>query len=178
MGRDQAERRPIETEFDKQSTGNIENPLLGFPSLFDSRFNDLWHAFILRMLNESDISFYTCGTNSIERHPVVLSGLLMFASGLFGANALPHFVSGITKSSYPMIFSNRPVPNLLAGWVSFVIAGLLWMAARPEIYPVPAFIACAIGALLMGLFHAGPGAFGRKDPDRERGAAENPSGRR
>lgn len=99
----------------------------------------------------------------------------MFASGLFGANALPHFVSGITRSSYPMIFSNRPVPNLLAGWTSFVIAGLFWMAARPESYPVPAFIACAIGVLLMGLFHACPGAFGRKNADRDQGVSENPT---
>ncbi len=97
---------------------------------------------------------------------MLVSALLMFVVGLFGANAVPHFVKGITKSSYPMIFSNRPVPNLVAGWGSFVVAGLVWMAAQPEAYPLPAFIGCAIGVLLMGLFHAGPGAFGHRSPDR------------
>ena len=94
---------------------------------------------------------------------MIVSALLMFVVGLFGANGVPHFVKGITRSPYPMVFSNRPVPNLVAGWASLVVAGLIWMAARPESVPVPAFVGCAIGVLLMGLFHAGPGAFGRKD---------------
>lgn len=93
---------------------------------------------------------------------MIVSALLMFVVGLFGANAVPHFVSGITKSSYPMIFSDRPIPNLVAGWSSFVVAGLVWILARPEAYPLPAFVGCAVGVLLMGLFHAGPGAFGRR----------------
>ena len=98
---------------------------------------------------------------------MIVSALLMFASGVFGANAVPHFIKGITKATYPMIFSNRPVPNLLAGWASFVVAGLLWMAARPQENPIAAFIGFSVGSLLMGLFHAGPGAFGHNRTERE-----------
>ncbi|WP_157695287.1 hypothetical protein [Nakamurella panacisegetis] len=89
----------------------------------------------------------------------------MFVVGLFGANGVPHFVRGITKSSYPMIFSNRPVANLLAGWGSFLVAGLVWMTARPDSHPFSAFIGCAVGVLLAGLFRAGPGAFGDSRSD-------------
>ncbi|WP_223692091.1 hypothetical protein [Leifsonia poae] len=107
---------------------------------------------------------------------MIVSALVMFVVGLFGANGVPHFVKGITRSPYPMIFSNRPVPNLLAGWGSLVVAGLLWMIARPEAHPWPAFAGCALGALAMGLFHAGPGAFGRAPaaPDRRETSGDRP----
>lgn len=85
-----------------------------------------------------------------------------FLAGLVAGNGIPHFVKGITRESYPMVFSNRSVPNLIVGWLSFVIASILVFFAKVSHYPLAAAIAAAIGLLLIGLFHAGPGAFGKK----------------
>ena len=88
--------------------------------------------------------------------------LLSFSAGVMGANATPHFVKGITKESYPNLLGNTPVPNVVAGWAGLVIAcGLAWAANGP-LYPLWSFAAGSIGVLVMGLFHAWIGAFGRK----------------
>ncbi len=54
-------------------------------------------------------------------------------------------------------------PNLLAGWAGLVLAVLLlhWTDYAQD--ALPTFAACSIGVLLIGLFHAGPGAFGRRE---------------
>jgi len=88
--------------------------------------------------------------------------ILSFLAGVVGGNAIPHFVKGITKENYPNALGNSPVPNFLAGWVAFVITALLVQAAQVELYPLLAFIFGAFGVLLIGLFHARIGAFGRK----------------
>ena len=87
---------------------------------------------------------------------------LSFLAGLIGGNAVPHFVKGITKENYPNVLGNSPVPNLVSGWAALVIAVLVVHWAQIEQYPLAAFIFVALGVLLIGLFHAGPGAFGRK----------------
>jgi hypothetical protein len=87
---------------------------------------------------------------------------LAFLAALVAGNGIPHFVKGITKESYPMIFSNMPIPNLIVGWLSFVIASVLVYFAKVSHYPLAAAMAAATGLLLIGLFHAGPGAFGKK----------------
>ena len=92
--------------------------------------------------------------------------LLGFLGGVLAGNALPHFIRGITRQPYPTALGNGPVTNLVGGWVLLVLAALcLWWADLPS-RPVAAFAAVAVGVLLIGLFHAGPGAFGR--PTRER----------
>jgi hypothetical protein len=92
---------------------------------------------------------------------VILLGSL---GGLLAGNAFPHFVRGITKQSYPCAVGNGPIPNLVAGWVGFIVAGLcLWWADLPS-HPLAAFASVSAGVLLIGLFHAGPGAFGRATP--------------
>jgi hypothetical protein len=91
-----------------------------------------------------------------------LAVFLAFFAGVFGANGVPHFVSGITKGSYPCLFGNAAVPNLIAGWVSFVIATLFAYETNFTQYPVVSLVSGAIGVLLMGLFHAAGLAFGRK----------------
>ena len=86
----------------------------------------------------------------------------IFLAGLFAANGVPHFVRGITHETYPCIFGNSPIPNLLAGWASFVIAfGFAYWSGASQ-FPLPSFIGSATGILLMGLFHAAGLAFGRK----------------
>jgi hypothetical protein len=87
--------------------------------------------------------------------------ILGFFAGVFGANGVPHFVKGITKESYPCVFGNSPVPNLIAGWLSFIVAGLFAGFVDRQHYALPSLFAGAIGALVIGLFHAAIGAFGR-----------------
>jgi hypothetical protein len=87
--------------------------------------------------------------------------ILDFLAGVFGANGVPHFVKGITKETYPCVLGNSPVPNLIAGWASIVIAAVFAGYADREHYALPVMLAGAVGALLIGLFHAAIGAFGR-----------------
>jgi hypothetical protein len=87
-----------------------------------------------------------------------------FLGGVLGANGFPHFTRGITKRRYPCQFGNGPVPNFVAGWAAFVIAALLFYLAHISRHPGWAFASAVAGVLLMGLFHAGPGAFGRPEP--------------
>jgi hypothetical protein len=87
--------------------------------------------------------------------------LLGFLGGLLAGNGFPHFSRGITKRTYPSSLGNGPVTNLLGGWVLLVLAALcLWWADLPS-HPAAAFASVSVGVLLMGLFHAGPGAFPR-----------------
>jgi len=89
--------------------------------------------------------------------------LLGFLGGLLAGNALPHFIRGITRQNYPSALGNGPVTNLVGGWVLLVVAALcLWWADLPS-QPVAAFASVSVGVLLIGLFHAGPGAFGRPE---------------
>jgi hypothetical protein len=85
-----------------------------------------------------------------------------FFAGVFGANGVPHFVRGITGNNYPCVLGNSSIPNLIAGWASFVVAALLAYWSDAASYPLPSFIGGALGVLLMGLFHSAGLAFGRK----------------
>ncbi|MER8610121.1 hypothetical protein [Mesorhizobium sp. M0435] len=53
------------------------------------------------------------------------------------------------------------MPNLIAGWASFVVA-LFAYGANFAQYPIVSLVSGAIGVLLMGLFHAAGLAFGQK----------------
>lgn len=90
------------------------------------------------------------------------TALLALLAGVFAGNGLPHFVRGITKESYPSVLGSGPVINLFAGWVGLVVAGVLLYVAETGAHPAAAGAAGAAGVLAMGLFHAGPGAFGRR----------------
>ena len=87
--------------------------------------------------------------------------VLGFLGGVMGGNAVPHFVRGITRRSYPCALGNGPIPNLVAGWAGLVLSVLLLAWAGPAEHPAWTFGAAAAGVLAIGLFHAGPGAFGR-----------------
>jgi hypothetical protein len=86
---------------------------------------------------------------------------LSFLAGVLGANAVPHFVKGITKETYPTIFGSSPVVNLIAGWSGLVLTALCVSWAHVGRHPGWGLTFGAIGVLLMGLFHARVGAFGR-----------------
>lgn len=89
--------------------------------------------------------------------------ILSFLGGLTGGNAFPHFVRGVTRRQYPSALGNGPVPNIIAGWTGLVLAALLLHWAHVGRHPALSFAVAASGVLLIGLFHAGPGAFGRRD---------------
>ncbi|GAA4579646.1 hypothetical protein GCM10023194_05770 [Planotetraspora phitsanulokensis] len=93
--------------------------------------------------------------------------ILAFLAGALGANATPHFVKGITKEHYPTAFGSSPLINLIGGWILYVITALLVIRADMTSHPAPAFVAASLGVLLMGVFHAHVGAFGRKVPDAD-----------
>lgn len=88
--------------------------------------------------------------------------VLSFLAGLFFGNGLPHFIRGITKERYPCIFGGGPIPNLFAGWLSLVASGILTHWIDFSTWGTEASIAASLGVLAIGLFHAGPGAFGPK----------------
>jgi len=88
--------------------------------------------------------------------------LLWLFIGILGGNAIPHLVKGITKESYPCALGNGPVPNFIGGWLSFVLAlGLAHLALKSRASDLDLIVGL-IGLLLIGLFHSGIGAFGRK----------------
>jgi hypothetical protein len=91
---------------------------------------------------------------------------MLFAAflGLFAGNAFPHFVAGITKKDYPSALGNGPVVNFTVGLLGLNISGLLAWWAWPTLtaFPLASALAASVGLLAIGLFHAGPGAFGRK----------------
>jgi hypothetical protein len=88
--------------------------------------------------------------------------LLSFVAGVFAANGTPHFVKGITKEEFPTIFGSGPLVNLLAGWAMYVLAAIAVLAAHVDRHPVAALVSGAIGLLVMGVFHAKVGAFGKR----------------
>lgn len=88
--------------------------------------------------------------------------ILCFLGGIWFGNGIPHFIRGITKQNYPSMLGNGSVPNLIAGWMAIATTPLFLYWAHTSDYPVAAWIAGAIGVLAIGLFHAGPGAFGKK----------------
>jgi hypothetical protein len=92
------------------------------------------------------------------------TAVLTFFAGVFAANGTPHFVKGITKEHFPSLLGTSPLINLVGGWAMYVLAALLIIAAGVTDHPVPAFAALSIGALLMGVFHAHIGAFGKRPP--------------
>jgi drug/metabolite transporter (DMT)-like permease len=87
-----------------------------------------------------------------------------FLGGVLSANGYPHFTRGITKRRYPCSLGNGPVPNFVAGWAALVVAALLFYFAHVGRHPGWSLGSAAAGVLLMGLFHAAHGAFGRPEP--------------
>jgi hypothetical protein len=112
-----------------------------------------------RLLSVSS-SHFSHAIRSYKVRPMDL--LLWLLIGILGGNAVPHLVKGITKEYYPCALGNGPVPNFIGGWLRFVLAlGLARLALNSRVSDLD-LIAGSIGFLLIGLFHAWIGAFGRK----------------
>jgi len=89
--------------------------------------------------------------------------VLGILGGVIAGNGIPHFLRGITKQRYPCALGNGPIPNLIAGWFGLVLGLLVLAAAHLNRHPLASLACVGIGVLIIGLFHAGPGAFGRKE---------------
>jgi hypothetical protein len=88
--------------------------------------------------------------------------IMSFLAGVWFGNGIPHLVRGITKQNYPSALGNGPIPNLIAGWTAIATTPLFLYWVHPADYFVASWAAGAVGVLAIGLFHAGPGAFGKK----------------
>lgn len=82
--------------------------------------------------------------------------LFSFLAGLFGANAVPHFVKGIVGKKHQTPFGkpSSAVINVVFGWANFVVAMLLLHFAHPRAHELRAFACLAVGILIMAVFVA------------------------
>jgi hypothetical protein len=85
---------------------------------------------------------------------LVRTAVLSFLAGMSLSNALPHFVKGVTNDSYPCVLGRTAVPNFVAGWLGLVLTAVLIDAARVSRHPKAAWMSGAVGALVLGYFHA------------------------
>jgi hypothetical protein len=90
------------------------------------------------------------------------TSILALLAGLFAANAVPHFVKGVTGERFKTPLGASPVINVVSGWAMFVLAGVLLGWAHVDRFPVRAAVAGAAGALVAALIHARMGALGRR----------------
>mgnify|MGYP007051644923 CR=1 FL=1 len=90
---------------------------------------------------------------------------LAFILGVLYGNVFPHLARGITRERYPCALGNGPVPNFFGGWAMLNIAGALTWWLWPVLVGAPfiSAVGASLGLLAIGLFHAGPGAFGRRE---------------
>jgi hypothetical protein len=85
-----------------------------------------------------------------------------FVGGLFLANAVPHFVSGVTGRPFQTPFAKPPgkglsssTVNVLWGFANFVFAYLLLLrVGQFDPRSIASIAPFAAGALLIGLFSA------------------------
>lgn len=75
-----------------------------------------------------------------------------FIAGLFAANGVPHFISGITGKKFQTPFGNTsPVVNVIWGWVNFVVALVLVHYAHPWAHIYRATACFSVAVLVMAL---------------------------
>lgn len=82
-----------------------------------------------------------------------------FFGGLFLANAVPHFVSGVTGKAFQTPFAKPPgkglsssTVNVLWGFTNFVFAYLLLLRVGDfDLRSISCIAPCAAGALLISL---------------------------
>lgn len=77
--------------------------------------------------------------------------LFSFLAGLFGTNAVPHFVKGVMgqKHQTPFGKGSSAVVNAVWGWFNFVLALLLLHLAHPRAHELRAFAFVAAASLVM-----------------------------
>jgi hypothetical protein len=84
---------------------------------------------------------------------MLLTILLSFFAGLFGANGVPHYITGVTGQEHPSPLGSSAVVNAIEGWVMFLLGGAFWYFAEAQNYPVFTYIFAALGVLVIALVH-------------------------
>ncbi|GHO49839.1 hypothetical protein [Ktedonospora formicarum] len=84
---------------------------------------------------------------------MLLTIILGFFGGLFGANGIPHYLTGVTGQEHPSPFGSSSVVNAIEGWAMFLLGGILWYFAWIQNYVLSAFISAALGMLVIALVH-------------------------
>ncbi len=91
----------------------------------------------------------------------ILVYLAHFFGGVFLANGIPHFVSGVCGKPFRTPFvrmsagGNSPTTNVVWGWLNLLVAYLLFLDVGPRyLGSLPDTVASAAGVLLTGLFLA------------------------
>jgi hypothetical protein len=89
---------------------------------------------------------------------MIISLIVLFFSGAFLCNSVPHLVAGLQGMPFPSPFAtprgignSRPVVNFLWGFLNLVIGLLLFSRQRLTIDLYPNLTALLVGILLMGL---------------------------
>lgn len=103
---------------------------------------------------------------------MLLTYLLFFLSGVFGANGVPHFIKGITGERHMTPFSkpSGPMFNVIWGTANFVVAYLMFSLANDKNYSVStAAAAIFTGILLTSILLAALW----EDDDRAKGRDKN-----
>jgi hypothetical protein len=92
----------------------------------------------------------------------ILVYIVHFFGGIFLANGIPHFVSGVSGKPFRTPFVrahggavSSPALNVVWGWMNLLVAYLLFIDVGPRyLGSLPDTIASAAGVLLAGLFLA------------------------
>ncbi|MGW1743905.1 hypothetical protein ACWCPQ_34495 [Nocardia sp. NPDC001965] len=84
---------------------------------------------------------------------------LSLAVGIFGVNAVPHFVKGMTGEEFPNLTGNAPVRNSVAGFSGMLLTALIAYWADIPSHPWAAAVSIGIGGLAMAVFHGLGGAY-------------------
>ncbi|MGY4100204.1 hypothetical protein ACW2Q0_11720 [Nocardia sp. R16R-3T] len=88
-------------------------------------------------------------------HTILLSAL----AGLFGTNAVPHFVKGMVGEQFPNVWGNDPLRNAVAGTFGLALAVLIGYWADLSAHVYASIGSALVGALLMAVFHGLGGAY-------------------
>ncbi|MFI6364739.1 hypothetical protein ACIBG0_18500 [Nocardia sp. NPDC050630] len=88
-------------------------------------------------------------------HTILLSAL----AGLFGANAVPHFVKGMVGEQFPNVWGNDPLRNAVAGTFGLALAAVIGYWADLPAHAYAGIGGALVGAVAMAIFHGRGGAY-------------------
>jgi hypothetical protein len=81
---------------------------------------------------------------------VLIVGLIV---GALSVNGVPYLIKGITGESHSTPFGKpaSPAQTVVWGWLNLAVAAIVWHLAPMRVHPRAAFLAVALGVLVLGL---------------------------
>ena len=82
--------------------------------------------------------------------------IIGFFVGALAASGVPNLVKGISGEKHKPIVgpAGSAVESVIWGWLSLVLAAVLWHFAPMRSHPRAAFVAVALGVLVIGIWFA------------------------